>query len=68
MAKKASLSDRLTEMKMRGKLRGKTRKKGLSQAKAKEIMRHGEVRGRSLTKKQRGLFGLIAGGKTPTKQ
>ncbi len=35
--------------------------------KAKEIMRHGEVHGEPLTKKQRGLFGLIAGGGTPTR-
>jgi len=41
--------------------------KHLSQAKAKEILRHGEVRGHSLTKKQKGLMGVIAGGKKPTR-
>jgi hypothetical protein len=30
--------------------------------KAKEIMRHGEVRGRELTPKQKGFFGARAGG------
>ena len=34
----------------------------LTQSKAKEIMRHGEVRGKKLTKKQRGFFGAKAGG------
>lgn len=34
----------------------------VSKAKAKEILRHGEVRGHRLTKKQKGLFGAIAGG------
>jgi len=34
----------------------------LTRAKAKEIMRHGEVRGHKLTKKQRGFFGARAGG------
>ncbi len=43
------------------------RKKPVSREKAKKILRHGEVRGHGLTKKQKGLFGLIAGGKTPTK-
>ena len=44
------------------------RKRGLpSKAKAKEIMRHGEVRGHMLTEKQRGLMGMIAGGGTPTR-
>ena len=44
------------------------RKRGLpSKAKAKEIMRHGEVRGHMLTEKQRGMMGLIAGGGTPTR-
>ena len=39
-------------------------KKHLSQRKAKEILRHGEVRGKSLTEKQKGYFGVVAGGKT----
>ena len=44
------------------------RKRGLpSKAKAKEMMRHGEVRGHMLTGKQRGLMGMIAGGGTPTR-
>lgn len=34
----------------------------LTQAKAKEILRHGEVRGHSLTKKQKRFFGARAGG------
>jgi len=39
----------------------------VSKAKAKKILRDGTVNGRALTKKQRGLFGVIAGGGTPTK-
>ena len=35
--------------------------------KAKDIMRHGEVHGRPLTSKQKGLFGLIASGRRPTR-
>ena len=38
-----------------------------TQAKAKKIKKHGEIRGKKLTKKQEGFFGLIAGGRTPTK-
>ena len=38
-----------------------------SKEKAKKIMAHGKVRGRKLTKKQKGLMGLIAGGKKPTR-
>jgi len=38
-----------------------------SRKKAKKILKHGEVRGKSLTKPQQGLFGLIAGGKKPTR-
>lgn len=37
-------------------------KKKLTKAKAKEILRHGEVRGKKLTKKQKGFFGARAGG------
>lgn len=48
---------------------GKSRKKKkLTQEKAKEMMRHGEVHGRPLTERQRGLFGLIAGGGKPRKK
>lgn len=36
--------------------------KKLTQAKAKKILRHGEVHGKPLTKKQKGLFGAKAGG------
>lgn len=44
------------------------RKRGLpTQAKAKEIMRDGTVHGNPLTPGQKGLFGLIAGGGTPTR-
>ena len=39
----------------------------VSQAKAKEILRDGTVHGQALSKKQRGLFGLIAGGKKPSR-
>ena len=35
--------------------------------KAKEMLRHGSVRGHALSEKQKGLFGLIAGGKRPNK-
>ena len=43
-------------------------KKGLpTQAKAKEILHDGTVRGKPITKPQRGLMGLIASGKTPKK-
>ena len=34
----------------------------LLRKKAKEMLRHGSVRGHKLTKKQRGLFGAVAGG------
>jgi len=34
----------------------------VSQAKAKEILKHGEVRGHPLTEKQKGFFGARAGG------
>lgn len=37
-------------------------KKKLTKKKAKKILRDGEVRGRKLTKKQRGFFGARAGG------
>ena len=35
---------------------------GPSKHKAKEMLKHGEVGGKKLTKKQKGLFGAIAGG------
>lgn len=40
---------------------------GIKKSKAKEMLRHGMVKGHKLTKKQKGLFGLIAGGKKPTR-
>ena len=47
--------------------RRKMRRGPVSQRKAKMIMREGEIGGRALTKKQRGLFGLLAGGGKPTR-
>ena len=41
--------------------------KGLSPAKARKILRDGKIRGKKLTEEQRGFFGLIASGKTPTR-
>lgn len=38
-----------------------------SKAKAKKILRDGSVRGKALTKKQKGFFGARAGGATPTR-
>ena len=35
--------------------------RGISARKAREILRHGSVRGHKLTKKQRGMFGAAAG-------
>ena len=35
--------------------------------KAKKILRHGEIRGKPISKAQKGLFGLIAGGGVPSK-
>ncbi len=34
----------------------------LTKAKAKKILKHGSVRGKKLTEKQRGFFGARAGG------
>jgi hypothetical protein len=42
-------------------------KKRVSQQKAKKILRHGEVRGKPLTKKQKKFFGAVAGGQKPRK-
>lgn len=39
----------------------------VSKAKAKKILRDGEIRGKKLTKKQKAYFGLIAGGGKPTR-
>lgn len=38
------------------------KKKVISKAKAKKILRHGEVRGKKLTKRQKGFLGARAGG------
>ena len=35
----------------------------LTKKKAKKMLRHGKVRGKKLTKKQRGFFGARAGGR-----
>lgn len=41
------------------------KKKYPSAAKAKKILKDGTVHGKPLTPKQRGLMGLLAGGKKP---
>lgn len=49
---------------------GAVRVRGASRVnpeKAKEMLRHGTVHGHALTKRQKGLFGLIAGGGRPTR-
>lgn len=46
----------------------KRHRKKLTSAKAKKILRDGSVRGHKLSKKQKGFFGLIAGGKRPRKK
>lgn len=40
----------------------------LTKTKAKLMLKEGTARGQALSKKQKGLFGLIAGGGTPRKQ
>ena len=40
----------------------KERKKKLTKSKAKKILSDGKIRGKRLTKKQRGFFGARAGG------
>lgn len=49
------------EMERRDKEMAKN--KTVSPAKAKEILRDGTAHGKKLTKKQKGLFGVIASGK-----
>ena len=39
----------------------------ITKAKAKIMLREGSVRGHALSKKQKGLFGLIAGGGSPSR-
>ncbi len=43
------------------------RRKVISAAKARKILRDKEIRGRPLTPAQRRYFGLIAGGGVPTR-
>lgn len=40
----------------------------LSSEKAKKILKDGNIRGKKITPKQRGYFGLIAGGRKPKKR
>lgn len=51
------------------KKRKKKEKKNshVSKEKAKEILRDGSIRGKKLTKKQRGFFGARAGGATKSR-
>ena len=42
----------------------KKKGKKLSKAKAKEILHDGTVHGKKLSKKQRGLFGAVAAGRS----
>lgn len=44
------------------------KKHAITAKKAKTILKDGSVRGHPLTKKQKGFFGLIAGGGTPKKR
>lgn len=39
----------------------------IKKAKAKKMLHDGKVKGKPLSKAQRGLFGVIAAGRTPTK-
>ena len=39
----------------------------ITRKKAKEILSHGKVRGHKLTKKQKGMFGDVAGGSKLTR-
>jgi hypothetical protein len=59
----AGLADRLTAQKRKGKLKGRSLP---SQHKAKEILKDGTIRGKAITKKQRGFFGILASGRKPT--
>jgi hypothetical protein len=40
----------------------------LTKTKAKKMLSDNQAHGKKLTKAQKGLFGLIAGGKRPTKK
>ena len=37
----------------------------MTKMKAREMLKHGEVKGHPLTKRQRGLMGMVASGKQP---
>ncbi len=43
------------------------KKRWPSRSKARKMLRDGTIRGKKITKRQRGLFGLIASGKRPTR-
>ena len=43
------------------------KKKKLTSAKAKKMLKEGMAHGESLTKAQKGYFGMVAGGKMPMK-
>lgn len=43
------------------------RKAPVTKAKAKKILRDGEIRGKKLTARQKRFFGLLAGGGVPTR-
>lgn len=45
----------------------KKARKGLTVKKAKKILREGIAKGRKLTPKQKRFFGLIAGGRIPSR-
>lgn len=40
----------------------------LGQKKARKMLRHGKVRGRKITPRQRKFFGWVAGGRKPRKR
>lgn len=46
---------------------GTRKRKTISPAKAKQILREGEIGGKTITAKQKRFFGFVAGGGTPTK-
>ena len=51
---------------MTDSLKGR-RKRGLGPAKAKQMLKDNSAQGHPLTPAQKGYFGLIAGGGTPTR-
>jgi len=44
------------------------KKKQLTKTKAKTMLKEGKAHGKKLTERQKGLFGIIAGGGTPRKK